>query len=100
MRGTKSLAQALERLAPLVPSVDVAEADERGRWVITTPTDPWGLGPTNKKTKNAIAMVADLALRLENADDIRERVNWVGRLPLTGLAAHEEAALLWLRREV
>ena len=100
MRRTQNLALALERLAPWVDSIDVAAAEERGRWILTTPTDPWGLGPTSKRTKNAVAMLADLAMRQVNADAIRAEVNWTGRIPLSGLAAHEEAALLWLRREI
>jgi hypothetical protein len=100
MRRTQNLTQALERLAPWVNDISVTEAEERGRWVITTPTDPWGLGPTSKRTKNAAAMLADLAMRQLDADQIRAEVNWVGRIPLSGLAAHEEAALLWLRREI
>ena len=52
MRRTQNLTQALERLAPWVNDISVTEAEERGRWVITTPTDPWGLGPTSKRTKN------------------------------------------------
>ena len=100
MRGTQSLTQALERLAPHVVGIDVTPAEERGRWIITTPTDPWGLGPTSKRTKNTVAMLADLAMRQVDADAIRAGVNWTGRIPLSGLAAHEEAALLWLRREI
>lgn len=100
MRGTANAAVALERLATMVTELTVSEAEERGRWIVITNTDPWGLGPTNKRTANCLAMLADLASRQKDAESIRAEVNWTGRIPLSGLAAHEEAALLWLRREV
>lgn len=96
MRATRNTHQAIERLAPLVPGLIVEPAAERGRYEISTPTDPWGLGRTNKRAMHTLAMLAEEARHLEDAADIRQAVRWRGLPPSRGVSAHEESALLWL----
>lgn len=101
MRRTQNLTQALERMAPWVEGLTITAAGERGRWLLEATTkDHWpDPAPLNKKTKNAAAFVAGLLMQQANADVVRDEVNWTGRLPLSGLPAHEEAALIWLRKK-
>lgn len=96
MRATKNLHQAIERIVPLVPSFIVEPATERGRYDISTPTDPWGIGRSNKRALQTLAILAEAARHSENAQAIREAVRWRGLPPSRGVSAHEEFALLWL----
>lgn len=96
MRATKSIHDAIERLAPLVPSLIVTPAAERGRYELSTPNDPWGLGRSSKRAVQTLATLAEAARHLENAQAIREAVRWRGLPPSRGCSAHEEYALLWL----
>ena len=96
MRATKNTHQAIERIAPLLPRFTVEPAAERGRYEISTITDPWGLGSTNKRAINTLAMLAEEARTSGDAEVIRESVRWRGVPPTRGVSAHEEFALLWL----
>lgn len=95
-RPTTNLHQAIERIAPLVPSLIVTPAAERGRYEISTPTDPWELGCSNKRAAQTLAALAEAARHSEHADAVRGAVRWRGLPPSRGVSAHEEYALLWL----
>jgi hypothetical protein len=98
MKASRSIKTALDRLAAQLDEFIVQDSEERGRVLVGTRKDPWGLGLTSKRHQDALAMLADYARTLENADEIRAAVRWTGSVP-SSLAAHEESALNWLQGE-
>lgn len=95
LKATKSVKDALDRLAKAMPEFVVVDADERGRVMFGTANDPWGLGMTSKRYVDALALMAEVARSHDDADDIRMAVRWAGKVP-SGLPSHYEVGFEWL----
>ncbi len=95
MRVTRSIKDALERIAGVMPEFVVEPTEERGRVMFGTAHDPWGLGLVSKRYADALALMAEVARGRDDADEIRMAVRWGGKPPI-GLPSHYEVAFEWL----
>jgi hypothetical protein len=70
----------------------------RVRLEVTSKGEP-DFGPRHLTPARALGTLAWLAYHHKNAQAIRETVGWHGPIPIKGISAWEESALIWLSEE-
>lgn len=95
MRATKNVAQAIERIAPLVAdSMLISPAEERGRYVLTPALDnPLSVNVTLRGPE----ALARLVLCCCRDEAVREAVRWRGKVPARMDGKWDGDQLEWLK---
>lgn len=95
MRATTSVAQAIDRIAPLVAdSMLVEPAEERGRYTLTPASDnPLAI----TSTLRAAEALARLTLCCGGDLEVREAVRWRGKVPARMDGKWDGDVLEWLK---
>lgn len=97
MRPTKDYATAVERIIPfLPPSMEVERVDYG--FMITLEENALGMDPVKKSARDTLALSTNV-IRLHpdvDQDEVREAVQYIGRIPARGLSDWQMCALEWL----